>query len=70
MKNYIVIKMEKFLKENILQAISKKFNYSEDSREYLLESKQQLIRVISFIDETLGYLDQVKSIKEKENEKV
>ena len=70
MKNYIVIKMEKFLKENILQAISKKFNYSEDSREYLLESKQQLIRVISFIDETLGYLDEVKSIKEKENEKV
>lgn len=70
MKNYIVIKMEKFLKENILQAVSKKFNYSEDSREYLLESKQQLIRVISFIDETLGYLDEVKSIKEKENEKV
>ena len=60
------IKTEEFLRETILHVVAKKYKYHEDSLEYLKDTKEQLQSVISFIDETMGYMKTKSKIKKNE----
>lgn len=60
------IKTEEFLKETILNVVAKKYKYHEDSLEYLKDTKEQLQSVMSFVDETIGYMKTKSRIKKNE----
>jgi len=65
------IKMENFIKENILDALSRKFEHNpETSLSYLEDCEESVSKVMSFIKETKGYYKAVQQIKIKESEKV
>jgi hypothetical protein len=60
------LKMGKFLKKNILDTISKKYNYSPDqSVKYLKDISEQLLEVQVLISETKKYMGRVKRIKDE-----
>ena len=60
------LKMGKFLKKNILDTISKKYNYSPDqSIKYLKDISEQLLEVEVLIRENKKYMGRVKRIKDE-----
>lgn len=60
------LKMGKFLKKNILDTISKKYNYSPDqSIKCLKDISEQLLEVQVLISETKKYMGRVKRIKDE-----
>ena len=61
------IKMGKFLKQNVLDTISRKYKYNpERSLPYLKEISTQLKEVQELIDETSNYMYKVVRIKDEE----
>lgn len=64
------IKMGKFLKQNVLDTISRKYKYNpERSLPYLKEISTQLKEVQELIDETSNYMCEVERIKEEDENK-
>jgi|14BtaG_2_1085337.scaffolds.fasta_scaffold04346_12 hypothetical protein len=62
------IKMGKFLERNILDTISRKYKYEPNrSLIYLNEVEKQLEQVKELVLETKGYMDNVISIREKQD---
>jgi hypothetical protein len=61
------VKMEEFIKSNILDTVSKKYKYDPESIEYLMNIKGQLVNVLKTVDETIEYMINVKKIKDKRN---
>lgn len=64
------IKMEDFIKKNILDTVSEKYQYSTESLDYLMTIKGQLINVMKTVDETIEYMIKVKQIREQKLERV
>jgi DNA repair ATPase RecN len=64
------IKMGKFLKQNVLDTISRKYKFNpERSLPYLKEISTQLKEVQELIDETSNYMCEVERIKEEDENK-
>ena len=64
------IKMGKFLKQNVLDTISRKYKFNpERSLPYLKEISTQLKEVKELIDETSNYMCEVERIKEEDENK-
>jgi DNA repair ATPase RecN len=64
------IKMGKFLKQNVLDTISRKYKFNpERSLPYLKEISTQLKEVQELIDETSNYMCEVERIKEEDDNK-
>ena len=64
------IKMGKFLKQNVLDTISRKYKFNpERSFPYLKEISTQLKEVQELIDETSNYMCEVERIKEEDENK-
>lgn len=59
--------MEEFIKQNILDTVSKKYQYDPESLDYLMNIKGQLLNVIKTVDETIDYMVSIKNIKNKRN---
>lgn len=64
------LEMEEFIKNNILETVSKKYEYSTDSLDYLMTIKGQLQNVIETVDETIDYMVKVKTIHDHKKERV
>ena len=64
------IQMEEFIKNNILDTVSKKYEYSTDSLDYLMTIKGQLQNVIKTVDETIDYMVKVKTIHDQKKERL
>lgn len=61
------IKMGKFLKQNVLDTISRKYKYNpERTLPYLKEISTQLKEVQELIDETSNYMCEVERIKQED----
>lgn len=64
------IKMGKFLKQNVLDTISRKYKFNpERSLPYLKEISTQLKEVQELVDETSNYMCEVERIKEEDENK-
>ena len=64
------IKMGKFLKQNVLDTISRKYKFNpERSLPYLKEISTQLKEVQELIDQTSNYMCEVERIKEEDENK-
>lgn len=64
------IKMGKFLKQNVLDTISRKYKFNpERSLPYLKEISTQLKEVQELINETSNYMCEVERIKEEDENK-
>ena len=64
------IKMGKFLKQNVLDTISRKYKFNpERSLPYLKEISTQLKEVQELINETSNYMYEVERIKEEDENK-
>lgn len=61
------IKMEEFIKGNILDVVSEKYKYDPESLEYLMNIKGQLVNVMKTLDETIEYMTRVKKIQNDRN---
>ena len=61
------IKMEDFIKKNILDVVSEKYQYDPESLDYLMNIKAQLGNVMKTVDETIDYMINVKRLKAKRN---
>lgn len=61
------IKMETFLKENVMEVVSKKYKYAPESLKYLRDIKEQLLSVISTVDETIDYMNKIQKVKDQNN---
>lgn len=61
------ISMEQFLKQNVMDVVSKKYNYDPQSIDYLMNIKGQLQNVMNVVDETIDYMHKVRKIKDKRN---
>ena len=62
------VKMGKFLKQNILDTVAKKYRYAPDrSTRYLKGVNEQLTQVQELVQETLIYMAKVKRIKDEES---
>lgn len=61
------IKMEDFIKKNILDVVSEKYQYDPESLDYLMNIKAQLGNVMKTVDETIDYMINIKKIKDKRN---
>lgn len=61
------IKMGNFLKQNVLDTISRKYKYNpERSLPYLKEIQKQLVEVQDLVKETTKYMNRVVRIKDEE----
>ncbi len=61
------IKMEEFIKKNILDVVSEKYQYDPQSLEYLVNIKAQLHNVMKTVDETIDYMNNIRKIKNQRN---
>ena len=59
--------MENFLKQNVMDVVSKRYNYDPQSIEYLKNIKGQLKNVMAVVDETIEYMLKVQKIKDERN---
>ena len=61
------IKMEEFIKKNIMDVVSDKYSFDPESLDYLMNIKGQLINVQRTVDETIEYMINIKRIKDERN---
>ena len=59
--------MEDFIKNNILDVVSEKYQYDPQSLEYLVDIKSQLKNVMKTIDETIDYMNNIRKIQNQRN---
>jgi len=61
------IKLHDFLKDNILDVVSKRHNYNPTCLEYLENTEKDLMLTLAFVNSTKEVMLRIKEIKETKN---